>query len=342
MLLNANIIRQTEDYLTTYLTPRRHNKWVQYAVTILIVAGVTLLRFGLEDLLRDFPLLLYIPAIFACAVFLSGGAALFATVASALVAGYFFIEPQFSLDVGFRSWLALSIFIFVGLAMSVVTELLRKTIWRLNEAEATKALLLEELGHRTKNDLAIISAALNMQTRATDSPEVREALQAANARVLVVAQAHERLRERGGAKVDLAGYISALSQGLANVMRDVRPIAVRVRCVPLLMPSAAAVQIGLIVNELVTNSFKYAFPEDADGTVDVDIRLERDRIVILIADDGIGCPQSTKPGLGTKLVGLLAKQLGGSVQREPSDRGCRTRIEVENMTLPDGSVVQTN
>lgn len=166
-----------------------------------------------------------------------------------------------------------------------------------------------------------------MQSRASPHAEVRDALDAANARVLVVARAQDRLRGDGdGGRVDLAEYLTTLCHGLGDLLRDVRPIAVRVACDPIEVASAVAIPIGLIVNELVTNSLKYAYPGERGGIVSVTVTRTGNNIGVTVADDGVGCPDGVDPGLGSKLVRLLAKQLGGSVRHEATGTGFCTRV----------------
>jgi len=87
--------------------------------------------------------------------------------------------------------------------------------------------------------------------------------------------------------------------------------------------SSQAASIGLIVNELVTNCFKYAFPESRRGAVEVDVRTKDDRIIVTVQDDGVGCPAEIKSGLGTRLISLLASQMKGTVTRRPLPGGLR-------------------
>ncbi len=321
-----------ENLVVRLLPNRGHGTAVRYGTSALIILSATGLRYALEGPLQHFPLLLFIPAVFLCALLFDRGSGFFATILSAAIAAYLFIEPRFTLNVGMQAWLALAIFVLIGFTMSAVTELLRKTITKLNESEAAKALLLEELAHRTKNDLSIISAAMNLQSRASNNPEVRAALDAANARVLVVAQAQERLREsRNYRRVNLADYVGGLCHGLGDLLRDVRPIAVRVKCDPIDVAGPVAVQLGLIVNELVTNSFKYAYPGESGGIVRVEITQRDSGLEIIVSDDGIGCDAESKPGLGSKLVRLLAKQLGGKVERRHSASGFTTAVFIPDV-----------
>jgi two-component system, sensor histidine kinase PdtaS len=183
---------------------------------------------------------------------------------------------------------------------------------------------LEELAHRTKNDLAIIGSAITLQARASDNPQVRSALEEANTRVQVVAAAQSKLRAtHKGTAVELDQLLEELCAGLGDLLRDVRPIAVRVHCRPTQVNESTAVSIGLIVTELVTNSFKHAFPSERGGIVQVSVKPGRDGagLTIEVRDNGLGCDQPVD-GLGTRLVRLLAKQRGGHFDRSSDSSGC--------------------
>ena len=123
-------------------------------------------------------------------------------------------------------------------------------------------------------------------------------------------------------------YLEELGADLGNSLRGSRPIAVRVTADPVEIEMGRAVQIGLIINELVTNALKYAFPDGRDGAVDVVFRAEQDIAEIIVRDNGIGLPTNAAAGLGTRLVTLLARQLGGELLRAPGEPGCVSRLRV--------------
>jgi two-component sensor histidine kinase len=106
----------------------------------------------------------------------------------------------------------------------------------------------------------------------------------------------------------------------------VRSIAIQVHCQPISVKSSQAGSIGLIVNELVTNAFKYAFPEGRAGTVEVDITRTDGQIAITVRDDGVGCPSEVKSGLGTRLINQLTARMNGRMTRAPLPRGCEVRV----------------
>lgn len=322
-----------------WLMPRRQ---MRIAVQISFGLGFAFLGFGLQSslhrILGGFPLLLFVPAVFFSTIILGKNGGLTTTLAGAALAAYYIAEPINSFALKPSSTLAVVIFVAIGAGMSLVIEALTQAIKGLNEGEATQRLLLDELAHRTKNDLAIISSAITLQRNASPDAAVRKALDAANARVLVVARAQERLRgDKAGSRVDLGAYVSDLCNDLGDLLRDVRPIAVRVTSPNLLVPTALAVNVGLIVNELVTNSLKYAFPPDRGGTVTVNVAAEPGQLVVEVRDDGVGCDDFEKAGLGSKLVKLLAKQLEGTVEREPGDPGYVVRVTLRDAGLGDAS-----
>src|ERR687887_902436 len=120
-------------------------------------------------------------------------------------------------------------------------------------------------------------------------------------------------------------------QYLGDALRDVRPIAVNVSAEQVLLRADRAVSMGLIVNELVTNSLKYAFADDRGGTINVVLRRESDgQLELVVEDNGKGCPEDVKEGLGSRIVRLLAQQLQSTITRAAVNPGCRV-----SLTLPE-------
>jgi two-component sensor histidine kinase len=320
----------TEALVLRVLPRHRLPITISYGGTALVVAAAAVLRYALGGTLVGYPVLLFIPAVFLCSLLFDRGAGYVATIASALIAWNFFMVPGRSILLGGVPWVPLVIFLIIGFAMSAVTEALRRTVRCLDDAERAKSLLLEELAHRTKNDLAIIGAAIVLQRNAAADTAVQEALDQAHARVMLVASAQDRLRgHRGdGVRLELSGYVGQLCEGLAALLRGVRDIAVEVDCAPIMVPSSTAITVGLIVNELVTNCFKYAFPADIAGTVRVSIVVGDDRLIVTVEDDGVGCPPNSASGLGSRLVRMLAQQKGGTLIREDLAPGCRASVDL--------------
>ena len=302
----------------------------RYGATLIIVGIASLLRISLDQELQHYPVLLFIPAVFLASLLFDRGSGFFATIVSAAIAAYLFIAPVGSFDIDHREFVPLLLFIAIGFAIAAVTEALRQTVRKLAAAEQRQSLMLEELGHRTKNDLMMISSVLTLQANSQSEPAAKAALRSAVARVGVIAQAQERLRgDKDGGTVELSGYLESLCRGLGDMLRDVRPIAVIVTAQRVEVSSSDAVSIGLIVNELLTNSFKYAFPDGKGGTVTVTLSRSGDAIEIAVNDDGVGCPPNPSSGTGSRLVRLLAAQMKADVTRDALDgRGCRVIVKV--------------
>jgi len=180
-----------------------------------------------------------------------------------------------------------------------------------------------------KNDLALLSSMIALQARSQSSPLVRAALESAGARLRAVAEGQDQLQlATGDQTVDMQEYLEDVCRRLGEALRGVRPIAVRVDCENVIIDSRQAIRIGLIVNELATNALKHAFPGDRGGTIQVGLRRRPTDLIIVVEDDGVGCPEDVQAGLGSRLVSLLAQQSGGSIKRGSANPGCRVVIAI--------------
>ena len=305
------------------VTPR-YPVWARYLLSLGLVGLAFIAKLVLDDQLRPYPLVLFIPAIFLVSVIFDRGSGFLATGASAALAARYFMPPPPSAEI-----LPLLIFVVSGLCIAAVTEALRTTLEKNSEAKSYADVLMMELAHRTRNDLATIMSILRLQARSDSNPAVQAAITSALARIEVVAKVHDRLRDTAvNSTVDLAAYLEVLCGSLADFHRGLRPIAVRVTCDEIAVKSSQAAPVGLIVNELVTNAFKYAFPDGRPGTVEVDVRRRSEQVAITVRDDGIGCPAEAKSGLGTRLINLMTAQMKGSMTRAPMAQGCEVEVVV--------------
>jgi two-component sensor histidine kinase len=189
-------------------------------------------------------------------------------------------------------------------------------------AQAHQANLFEELNHRVKNNLTIVSTILDMQGRAGD-PALRAELMKAVDRVQSIAEVHASLYSaHAGAEVDFGAYLESLCRGLSkSLLHDDRiQIVVEAQSAP--MSADHAVPLGMVVNEVVTNAVKYAYPAPQSGVISVDFRREGAGALLCITDAGAGLPENfeTKPGgLGVKLLRSMVTQVGGTltIRRHP-------------------------
>jgi len=186
-------------------------------------------------------------------------------------------------------------------------------------------VLTREISHRVKNSLTIVSSLLGMQARASAHIEVQRALEDAQSRVQTIAQVHDRLwRAHEVHTINLADFMAELVEHL----RTTAPSGLILSCnfAPMTVSTDQAVPLGLLVNELVTNAIKYAYPEGA-GEVRVSLGKEAGHLHLVVCDNGVGLPASFNArgsaSLGTKLINSLSRQLGGKPQWEDTQPGTR-------------------
>ena len=289
------------------------------------------LRLALGDLFQGYPFLFFFLEILASAALFNRGSGIFAVLLSAVLAKWFLIPPTGTLNIATTTdVIALSSFIAVGLVSAAVLEALHRVASDLVEAnqklvasESEKDLLLQEASHRFKNELAMLDAMLRLQERDAGEPTASAALRSAADRVHVLGRMHERLqRANQEAVVHMREFLNALCEDVRSARIGLRPISLKVKVEDHTLPQERAVPVGLILNELLTNAFKYAFPDDRRGTIKVDFRKEGDSYFLAVADDGVG--MSSRPaaeqngsGLGQRLIRSMVGQLDGSLTGEP-------------------------
>jgi two-component sensor histidine kinase len=205
---------------------------------------------------------------------------------------------------------------------------------RLPESLREKDLLLQEIHHRVKNNLAVISSLFFLEAARTEDPSTLALLTESQDRVRSMSLVHERLYRSGELHaVDFAGYASELCDELARgYQRADRGIAVRKQLSPLPLNVDTAVPTGLILNELITNALKHAFPDGRAGVVELRVaRLAPDRGLVEVVDDGVGVPDGLAPAaasLGLRLITSLVRQIDGRFSLEAGAPGTRARVEI--------------
>jgi two-component sensor histidine kinase len=212
---------------------------------------------------------------------------------------------------------------FAGLRLARADEAsqveLREANANLNKALADKVVLLQEIHHRVKNNLAITSSLLSLQARRLTDPEARKAFRDTEDRLRSVALIHEALyRSDASGSVRLDEYLHrlvsevAIAHGAAE-----RAVALSVSAEPIEMPLEQAVPLALAVTEALTNAFKHAFPEGAGGQISVNARSTGAFLEVTVRDNGQGFAANRdaaprQPSLGAKLIETFAGQIGAS------------------------------
>jgi PAS domain S-box-containing protein len=198
----------------------------------------------------------------------------------------------------------------------------------LADALAAKELLLKEVHHRVKNNLQIISSLLAMQAESLAGPGAVKALRESQERVQCMALIHERLNgDDQPDRLDFAGYVETLARDLFySYGADSSLVQLRFELEPVWLGLRQAIPCGLILNELLTNAFKYAFPGGRAGEIVVSLRCEEGELIKLgVRDDGVGLPEGweyrTSKSLGLRIVDILSRQLDANTQWEAGENG---------------------
>jgi two-component sensor histidine kinase len=212
------------------------------------------------------------------------------------------------------------------------TEQLVQTNQQLAASLMERETLLKEIHHRVKNNLQIISSLLNLQAQKIPDERVREAFRESHTRVRSMALIHEKLyRSEDFAKIDFGEYVRGLSAYLIQTYRaSAEEILLNVQCQTIFLDIDTAVPIGLILNELISNALKYAFPADTSGEIVIGLHRGEDQFChLVVADNGVGLPTglhiSNVSSLGLQLVNNLVEQIDGQLHLK-NDNGVRYEI----------------
>lgn len=299
----------------------------RYVLATLIVAAFAALRWGLQDLLDPVPFLLFFPAILFIALVIDHGTAIYASFLSILLAIFLFIPPRYSLAISdARLAFAALLTLVIMLLMAWLVENLREKTVSLARMEQEQRLLRAEMHHRIKNGLQLLTAILHLEAGREADARTKAMAKAVSNRIMVISRLHDRLyRSDLHDIVNARDFIEELCRDLQMSLIEGRSIALQVRVQPVAIPLVQAVPIGLIVNELVTNALKHAFPEDRPGTIAVDFVEEEGAYSITVSDDGVG--NGVGRPAGPKLVDLLARQMGGRIETR-HEPGFMARVRI--------------
>jgi PAS domain S-box-containing protein len=199
-------------------------------------------------------------------------------------------------------------------------------------------ILLQELTHRVKNSLQIIAAMVSIEARSHKSGEGKAALERVSHRINALGHLYSKLSKADTVEaVDAATYLDDLCRDLiASVHNEgATSIVLKTDIESELLPTDRAIPIGLMVNELVTNAVKYAFPGETKGTVLVTLKRVPGELHLTVADNGQGVDaRRADSGLGGRLVEGFAQQLGGQLKRESDSRGTTVRLILPSHESP--------
>jgi two-component sensor histidine kinase len=179
---------------------------------------------------------------------------------------------------------------------------------RIRQSLAEKEVLIKEIYHRTKNNMNVIISILRLQAKEMDDERLKEAFDVAVSRIMSMSMAHDRLYEADDlSSIELKDYIEDLARSImAGQARPVDPPTLRVEAEAARVMIDTAITCGLVLNELLTNSLKHAFPRGRQGAISVSLRREGPgQLRLTVSDDGVGPP----PGFDAERDGHLGLRL---------------------------------
>lgn len=232
---------------------------------------------------------------------------------------------------------AVAVVAITAIITIAIAEMFRRTAHKATQERdrqiEDRDLFLAEFDHRMKNNFAIVAGLLDMQKRRASDPATAEALGAAQRRVDSIARAHLHLYRGSNqpGRVEIRDYLGDLCAALSESLFLKGGIILTCDSDEAAVPRDRAVSIGLVVNELVTNAAKHAFPGRDLGTITVSFRAKEDGWILEVADDGVGmattaAAPSPDHGLGGRLIEAFARQAGGTISTASDASGTRVTM----------------
>ncbi|PHS10820.1 MAG: hypothetical protein COA88_00605 [Kordia sp.] len=200
----------------------------------------------------------------------------------------------------------------------VINQLLEKQKEAISKKNEEKKAMLKEIHHRVKNNLQVVNSLLKLQSREIEDEKVVNMFKEAQSRVVSMALLHEKMyRSDDLQHIDVKDHISLLITDLVSSYVVGKKIRLDVTIEEVNIGLQTLVPLGLIVNEVITNSLKYAFKSKNEGTITVSLKqISHKNYELIIGDDGIGFIQEKEStGLGRKLIQIFTKQLNGTIEK---------------------------
>ena len=214
-------------------------------------------------------------------------------------------------------------------ALQHKNDKIERTVSELNTAQASLSarneeneLLLKEIHHRVKNNLEVVSSLLALQSNQIDDANTKEAMLEGQNRVQSIGIVHQKLYQgKNLGAIEMKDYFINLSESILDSFGAEKRVTIECAMDQIDVDIDTAIPLGLIVNELLTNTLKYAFPAGQHGNVQIKLRKLADGILQLeVSDDGVGKSATTHgTGFGGQLIALLTQQLSGSMREVVKD-----------------------
>lgn len=204
---------------------------------------------------------------------------------------------------------------------------------KLKKTLEEKEVMLKEIHHRVKNNLQVVTSLLSLQSEHYGNERISHILKECERRIQSMALIHKELYQSENiTKIDFYDYLSTLLVSLLHSFGKEKKVEFKISSKPNFVSIETAIPLGLIVNELATNSLKYAFSDGKDGTISVHLRLDVLESILEVEDNGIGMPEEfdldKSESLGLKLVGILARQLRGKFILLPPGKEKGTKFQI--------------
>jgi two-component sensor histidine kinase len=318
---------------------RKTSAWplpVQFACTIAAIIGAFFAEFPLEEKGVGTPFTFFITCV--CIItLLFGRPSGFLAVAVSAPLGALFFRPVGTLQLT-RAFDLFQIECYVALAVCAILVLdqvrralilFAETNAKLEEESTQKTLQLREVAHRVANNFASLDALIRQRAMASKDPKIQFAFEQASDLVHIVARLNNRLSMAANdSKVDSGIFVPDLCEDLQACARDGVLIECNAESHDLALPSA--VPLGLIINELVTNALKYAFPDERPGRIVVGFSRDGDHYHLLVEDDGIGMSKDIKGGgLGLHLLQGFSRAIDGKIDISSTSAGTSVSLKFE-------------
>jgi two-component sensor histidine kinase len=223
----------------------------------------------------------------------------------------------------------------IGEAGGAAITLCELAATHLRTSLAEKEILIKEIHHRVKNNLQIVFTLLDLQSGYIMDEQSLEIFRESKNRIRTIALVHEKLYQtRKFTAIDFNGYLESLADHLfRSYVMDPERTSLEIDAEAVELGIDDAIPCGLIVNELVSNSLKYAFPDSQRGKITIRFQKgDNELIVMTVADNGVGLPPgldiSATETLGLQLVTILARQLRGSIELE-REQGTKITIKFQ-------------
>lgn len=204
---------------------------------------------------------------------------------------------------------------------------------QLRDSLREKEVLLSEIHHRVKNNLAVVSGLLQLQIFDTQNEEVNKALKESQSRIQSISLVHEMLYHSDSlAYIEYNNYVNDLLQAISSMhLSSDKDIRIRSEIDKISLDLNHAIPCSLLLNEIVVNAFKHAFSDQNDGEIYVEMKEEGKEITMVIEDNGVGYrsdSDSKKQGLGITLINTLTHQLNGTIEFDTLENkvGSRTTV----------------